>query len=84
MPTPSELRCDCPCGAKLWKLRKGEWTLANRILKLGPDNALQAVCPECRTPVPIPWLTLSGPTAVAPTPSPTPGVGMRFVVRAPP
>lgn len=53
----------CECGAELWKRRGGDWTLANRVLKL-VDGGLVAKCPECRRDVPVPFLTVA-PEAVA-------------------
>lgn len=48
----------CPgCGKDLWAVRHGEWTLANRVIKV-VDGGLVAVCPTCPTEVPIPFLSL--------------------------
>lgn len=79
---PSELSCVCPnCGTRLWAIRRGEWTLQNRILKLGPTGFL-AKCPDCSTDVPVPWLTLSdAEDEVAPPAPSVPGAGTRMVVR---
>lgn len=63
---PANLTATCSCGTELWAERAGEWTLAQRILKLTPTG-LVAKCPECRADVPIPWLQLR-PTALAAPP----------------
>lgn len=61
MPAPSSLSCRCPsCGTQLWAQRKGQWTLANRILKYDGAQFL-ARCPDCASDVPVPFLLL--PTA---------------------
>ena len=65
MPSGDGRSAKCPgCGAELWKRRGGEYTLANRILKLGTDGGIVAKCPDCRTEVPVPFLTLEPPAAV--------------------
>jgi predicted RNA-binding Zn-ribbon protein involved in translation (DUF1610 family) len=59
--TPDELRADCPgCGEKLWRQRKGDWTLANRIIKLA-KGCVVAKCPKCGDEVDVPFLQVASP-----------------------
>ena len=58
---PDELRATCSCGHELWKRRRGELTLVNRILKL-VEGKLVAKCPRCQEDVPVPWLRIETPT----------------------
>mgnify|MGYP001473536654 CR=1 FL=1 len=85
MPSPGDLTCVCPrCRTELWAQRKGQWTLANRILKMGDDGVMLARCPECASDVPVPFLIIA-PQNAEPTPTPRPSVpgvtGVRMVVR---
>jgi predicted RNA-binding Zn-ribbon protein involved in translation (DUF1610 family) len=91
MPAASEVRVRCPsCGADLWTRRKGEWTLANRILKLDEEGRqFVARCPECATNVPLDLARLASILETLPPPakkqtapsSRVPGTGTRLVVR---
>lgn len=74
-PDPSTLQATCRCGTELWAERAGEWTLAQRIVKL-TDVGIVALCPKCREEVPVPWLH------VAPAEVPTP-TRRRMVMRSP-
>lgn len=63
---PARISVVCPrCGTKLWAKRAGEWTLANRIIKLLDTGVLAARCPtkDCAEEVPLPMQIQ--PTAVA-------------------
>lgn len=71
MTTAEQVTAECPCGHELWKRRAGEWTLANRVLKLREDGQLWAKCPKCRRDVVVPWLRIEPP----------PPVSRRLVVR---
>lgn len=66
---------ECPgCGEELWKRRRGQLTLRNKIVKLGPDGLL-AKCPECGEDVPVPFLKVTGEQP--------PATKRRIVFRAP-
>lgn len=86
-PTPDEVSARCPnpyCREELWSLRRGEWTLRNRIVKLVGDQ-LVALCDECGTSVPLPWLGLMFPPAPPAAPTPTaPPSGVRLFLRTAP
>jgi hypothetical protein len=58
---PATLQARCDCGHELWRERRGEWSLGNRILKL-VEGSLRAKCPECGSDVPIPFLQLAAPS----------------------
>lgn len=61
-PRPDGLSARCAgCGSELWKQRRGEWTLRNRILKLASGGALTAKCADCGGMVDVPFLRLTEP-----------------------
>jgi len=64
MGLADEVTAACQCGYELWKQRRGEWTLANRVVKLRGDGMLYAKCPDCRRDVVVPWLRIEAPPAV--------------------
>lgn len=62
MTDPGSLRCSCPdCGTDLWDRRAGEWTLANRIMKVGDDGAVSARCPKGCGDVAVPFMQVVTP-----------------------
>lgn len=58
MTTPEQVQAPCRCGKQLWKIRRGQYTLANRVLKLDDDGFLYAKCPDCAADVMVPWLQI--------------------------
>ena len=59
--SPDKLRADCDkCGERLWRMRRGEWSLANRIVKLA-KGGLVAKCPGCGNEVRVPFLQFVEP-----------------------
>lgn len=83
-PAPSSLSARCSgCGHELWKLRGGQWTLQQRILKIDDAGAVIARCPECAADVPVPFLQLAEQARAADKPAPSmPAVRGRMVVRS--
>jgi hypothetical protein len=52
----------CPgCGEATFRRRRGEWTLASRILKVAEDGSVTGVCVRCGEPVPVPFLRVVEP-----------------------
>jgi endogenous inhibitor of DNA gyrase (YacG/DUF329 family) len=59
---PERCKADCPsCGEALWRQRQGEWTLANRIVRLTPDGDLAAKCPRCAEDVLLNFIVMAEP-----------------------
>lgn len=67
---------ECPgCGKGLLARRRGEWTIANRIVVLREDG-VYVVCPTCPEQIRVPFLISVQPSG------PKPQVpGRRIVVR---
>lgn len=79
MPDLAALSATCTrCGDRLWKQRRGDWTLAQRILKV-VGGGIVAICPECGSDVPVPWLRVAGDAA--PVGVPASNRARRYVVR---
>ena len=68
-PAAVEVKCHT-CDKSLWKKRRGEWTLANRIIKVGSDGRVVALCPGgCGADIEVPLLSsapLKEPAAATP------------------
>mgnify|MGYP001558146654 CR=1 FL=1 len=84
-PMPTDLSARCPgCGCELFRVRGGEWTLANKIVRVDADGKVSARCPTqgCGADVPVPFLAAtSPPEPVAAPPAARGRVGVRRVVR---
>lgn len=65
-PETCSAKCE-KCGTNLWSRRRGEWTLANRIIKMTKGGSLAAKCPECGDLVGLPFLHLRPPESPKPT-----------------
>lgn len=76
------LHADCPkCGEKLWRERRGEYTLRAAILKVGKDGQMVARCSRdrCDGEVAVPWLKIEAPPATEPA-RPRLGIRRRLAV----
>ena len=53
----AELSATCPgCGEAMYRRRRGEWTLACRILRFADDGAVTAKCDRCGGDAPVTFL----------------------------
>jgi hypothetical protein len=60
MPALDHLQAACPgCGEAAFRRRRGEWTLATRILKFDEQTgAITGVCVRCGEPFAVPFLSV--------------------------
>lgn len=77
---PEAIDVTCPsCGERLFRQRRGEWTLATPMLKVDPGGSVRARCPgaRCDADVPVPFLSAA---VDIPAHAPQPRIAIRRVV----
>jgi hypothetical protein len=81
LPDPSAVSVTCPgCRHRLWRQRRGDWSLGGRLLKLTGDGFV-VICPDCATEVPVPFLQFAAPQSAPETPRSASARAKRLVVR---